>query len=228
MSGNRIARSFQAVAAEQATPAAPAHRPGASARGGPGPPGRAGDAARGAAAGRLREPGAAADAARTPDHRPRRRAGHRAHLRRVPRPGPARRRDRGVLGPPAVRSGRLGARRVAAGHVPAAAHPDPVARRRGVHCGPRARRARLRRRGLRQRRAAQGVRAGRGRPGWTSSHPTRTPTRSATSRFTHAHPRWIAQAFAEALGSRDEALRLALAGRRRAARPCTWWHVPAR
>ena len=42
-----------------------------------------------------------------------------------------------------------------------------------------------------------------GRRGCRSSRPTRSRTRSATRRSRHAHPRWIAQAFADALGAGD-------------------------
>ena len=83
---------------------------------------------------------------------------------------------------PAAGQGRArAARRAAARLLPAAAHPDPAARGRRVDGGPGARRARLAQQRVRERRAAQGVRADRGRTGWTSWRRTRTRTASATS-----------------------------------------------
>ena len=87
-----------------------------------------------------------------------------------------------------------------------------AAARRGRH-HRRAGRYRIRHgaSGFRQRRAAQDRRAATRRPGWPSwpRRPTADPVGHVA--FVHAHPRWIAQAFADALGADAGELDAALA-----------------
>ena len=98
-------------------------------------------------------PGAAA---RARHHRSRRRAGDRAGVRRAARPGAVRRGPAGLRRPAAGQGRPAGARRAAPRCAPAAAHPDPAARRRlrDRRPGPPGAVGRAGR--LRQRRAAQG------------------------------------------------------------------------
>ena len=92
------------------------------------------------------------------------------------------------------------ARRPAPGRLPAAAHPGAAARRGRHHrrAGPGGRGHPGRR--FRQRRAAPGRRARRGGLGGAArARPEEDPVGHAA--LAHAHPRWIARAFADALGA---------------------------
>ena len=92
------------------------------------------------------------------------------------------------------------ARRPAAGRPAAAAHPDPGRTPRWTPpsswCAPRPGRGGR----VRQRGAAQGRRARRGRVG-RAARAADADDPLGHSAFAHAHPRWIAQAFADALGA---------------------------
>ena len=188
--------------------AAPARHQGA-AGGRPGPVGRAGPAGRGAHGRRLREPRAARILAA------RRLSGRDAGLATDLAYGSCRALGQldaiiaALLGPAARGPRRRRPGRPAAGRLPIAAHPHPGARRGEHHrrsgpLRPPARGGRLRQRG-----AAPGRPSAPRSSGWTSRAGCRRrpgrPLAVAT-----AHPRWIAQAFADALGRRGDELAAAL------------------
>ena len=167
----------------------------------PGPRGRPRHAARGPRGRRLRQPGAAEAAARAPHLRARRRARHRPRLRRLPRPGPARRRARRLRRPPARPARRRRPRRAAPRRPAAAAHPDPGARRGrrppSSWCAAGA--------GSKPTGFVNAVLrkvAERDEAGWVDRlAPAEADDPVGHLAFAHAHPRWIAEVFARALGS---------------------------
>ena len=180
-------------------PTEPAQAPPQTAR--PGPPGRIRRAARGVRARRVRQPRAARAAARARDHRPRRRIRHRADLRHVPRHRPARRRHR-QRGEPAGRSHRPGAARPAAARrLPTAAHPG---RRRTPRWTPPSSRppSNSIRRVRVSSTACSATSPKRDEASWVAElAPSADTDPVGHIAFAHAHPRWIAQAFADALGA---------------------------
>ena len=130
---------------------------------------------------------------------------------------------------PLVPGGAAAAGRPAAGRLPAAAHPGPAARRGRHHGGAGAGRGGQPGGRVRQRHPAQGRRAGRAGLGAAAAPPADADDPIGHAAFAHAHPRWIAQAFADALGRRRAGRAGRRAGRRRRpARPCTCSAGPGR
>ena len=135
--------------------------------------------------------------------RPRRGTGHRARLRHAARPRPARRRDRRVHRP-AARTGSSPPCSTPCAWAPTsccapACRRTPRSTPPWSWCGWR-----------RAPRSAGFVNAVLRRVGehdeeaWVRAARARTPTEDPVGHaaFAHAHPRWIAQAFADALGAR--------------------------
>ena len=148
--------------------------------------------------GRLRQPGAAAAAARARAHRPRRGVRDRAGRRHAARPGHVRRRARVASTGrwPSTRrcSTRCGSAPTSCSRCGCPAHAAVAHHRRPGPAPGRAPAGRLRQRG-----AAQGVRARPRRLGATGRpRPDADPTGHLA--VAHSHPRWVVEALAEALG----------------------------
>ena len=176
-------------------------RPHAAQAARPCPTRRVRRAACGVGEGRLRQPGAAGVVARPRNHRPRRRVRDRTHLRHLPHPWSAGRGHRSGRGTSAGQdrprpAGPAAARAPTNCCAPASNNtppcPPPSSRRVSnsiLHepvsstacCAP--------------------SRAATRSPGWTSWRQTRPTDPVGHAAFVHAHPRWIAQAFADALGA---------------------------